>query len=221
MLREAPYALIVTAVLLAGLYAANAIYDRGVPQYISRKVGHIVAGIAFLIAVGLLSSALWPLVLAAVFSLVLFGARLVRPSTFRGVGGSGRDSKAYSEVWFALVIVPVVAIAWLYLDRPRIALASLLFMAWGDGVTGLVRARVYKRPVKGLWGSLTMFAVCAVIAVALVRPVWIGVVAAGVAVIAERVFGDAGLVKWADDNWAVALLGMGTILGLMQLTGNL
>lgn len=221
VVHEAPYALVVTAVLVAGLLGANALYDRGVPQYVSRKVGHIVAGIAFILAVTLLSSALWPLMLSALFSLLLFGARIVRPDTFRGVGGSGRDKKACSEVWFALVIVPVVGVAWLYLDRPQVALASLLFMAWGDGVTGLVRARIYHRPVKGLWGSLTMFIVCVMIGLALIRPAWIGAVVAAVAVVAERVFGEAGVIKWADDNWAVALLSMGTILGLMLLGGIL
>ena len=221
MLGEAHYAAIVTIVVLAGLFAANAIYDGGVPQYVSRKVGHIIGGIAFIIGVSLFSSALWPLTLSALFGLLLFGTRILRPKTFRGVGGSGRDKKTYSEVWFALVAVPIIGIAWLYLDRPLIALAALLFMAWGDGVTGLVRAGVYNRAVKGLWGSAAMLVVCMIIAWALVRPFWIGAIAAGVAVVAEWVFGDAGIVKWADDNWAVALLSMGTIVSLMLLTGNL
>ncbi len=33
-------------------------------------------------------------------------------------------------------------------------------MSFGDGVTGIIRNYVYKRRVKGLWGSLGMLAVC-------------------------------------------------------------
>ncbi len=34
-------------------------------------------------------------------------------------------------------------------------------MAWGDGVTGLVRYVVYKRRTKGVWGNIAMFILCA------------------------------------------------------------
>jgi hypothetical protein len=42
-----------------------------------------------------------------------------------------------------------------------------------------------------------------------------------VAVATEWAFGDVGILKWADDNWAIPLLSLATILGIMALSGNL
>jgi len=126
-----------------------------------------------------------------------------------------------AEIWFTLVAVPVFGVSWLWLNRPGVAVASLLFMAWGDGVTGLVRSQVYQRPVKGLWGSLAMFGVCLSVSWVFIEPFWIGAVASVVAVIGEWAFGDYGVLKWADDNWAIPLVSMATILGLMASLGKL
>jgi phytol kinase len=220
VLTESPYAVLVGALAVAGLWTSNFAYDRGTPHYLSRKIGHAVGGMAFITGVLLFTSAWWPILLSAIFSAVFLAARFVRPHTFRGVGGSSRTG-TLSEVWFAFVAVPVFAISWLWLERPFVALACLLFMAWGDCVTGVVRSRVYNGPSKGLWGSLTMLLVCIGIARVLIDPFWIGVVGAIVATATEWSFGDYGLIKKADDNWAVPLTGLGTILGIMYLTGNM
>ncbi len=124
-----------------------------------------------------------------------------------------------AEVWFPLVAIPVFTISWLWLNKPAVSVASLLFMAWGDGVTGLVRSFVYHKAVKGLWGSLAMLCACLAIALVFIRPFWIGVAASVVAVITERTFGEYGILKWGDDNWAIPLASMATILGLTALTG--
>ncbi|MFB0567805.1 MAG: hypothetical protein ACETVM_04395 [Candidatus Bathyarchaeia archaeon] len=42
-----------------------------------------------------------------------------------------------------------------------IGVLSCLFMAWGDGLTGLVRYLVYKRRTKGVWSNIAMFILCA------------------------------------------------------------
>ena len=126
-----------------------------------------------------------------------------------------------AEVWFAFIAIPVFGISWLWLNKPGVSVTSLLFMAWGDGVTGLVRSQVYHRPVKGLWGSLAMLCVCLSISWVFIRPFWIGLASSVLAVITEWVFGDIGVLKWADDNWAIPLVSMGAILGLMAAVGNL
>ncbi len=211
----------VVGVVLAGFWISNIVYDLKVPHHISRKIGHAAGGLAFLICVLLFSSALWPIILAALFVVLLLAARLVTPGLFRGVGGAGRNMRAYSEVWFALVAVPVFGIAWFWLNKPLVALASLLFMAWGDCLTGVTRSQVYHREVKGLWGSVAMLLVCLVISWAFIKPFWIGLIGSGVAVTAEWAFGETGVIKWADDNWAVPLSSMAVILGLLAVTGNL
>ena len=217
---EVSLVVLVCGVVLVGIWISNITYDLGVPNYISRKIGHGAGGLAFL-ASYFLSSAGWPIIVAAGFSILLLIAHLVKPDILRGVGGSGRSSSSMAEVWFPMVAVPVFAVSWLWFDKPAVAVACLLFMAWGDAVTGLVRSQVYHKPVKGLWGSFAMFCICLVISWVFIQPFWIGIVGSIIAVIVEWAFGDVGLIKWADDNWAIPLFSMGTILGLMALLGNL
>jgi len=220
MIDDLPLVVLVSCEVLVGLWLSNIVYDKGVPHYISRKIGHAAGGVGFLILLSV-NWPWWPIILASGFTLLLSGARLFRPATFRGVGGTGRSEQVMAEVWFPLVAIPVFAIGWLWLKQPAVAVTCLLFMAWGDGVTGLVRSQIYKRPVKGLWGSLAMLIVCMVIAWVFIKPFWIGAVASVVAVATEWFFGDCGVVKWADDNWAIPLTSLATILGLMALTGKL
>ena len=220
MVAGLPLVILAAGVVVVGLWISNIVYDRGVPNYISRKIGHGAGGFAFL-ASFFLSAPGWPLIVASGFGILLLILRLVKPGMLRGVGGTGRSSKVLAEVWFPWVGVPVYAVSWLWLNQPAAAVTSLLFMAWGDGITGLVRSQVYHKAVKGLWGSLAMLCVCLAIAGVFIRPFWIGVAASIVAVITERTFGEYGILKWGDDNWAIPLASMAAILGLMALTGIL
>ena len=221
VLAGLPFAALIAGITLAGLWLSNVVYDRGVPHYVSRKIGHAAGGLGFLLILLFFTSSLWPILLALIFGLVLLAARIARPVTFRGVGGTGRSDNAMAEVWFPWVAVPVFAGAWWGLNRSDIAVACLLFMAWGDGVTGLVRALVYRKPVKGLWGSLAMLCVCLIISWALIRPFWIGAVASLAATFTEWAFGDVGAIKWADDTWAIPLASRGVVLAAAALSGNL
>ena len=215
MIAEIPYVLLISGVVLAGLWLSNILYDLGIPHYLSRKIGHSAGGVAFLLCGIFFSSAGWPIILAVAFTLLLWGARVLKPETFRGVGGSGRNKRVWAEVWFAGVALPVFVVGWMVLKKPLISVSCLLFMAWGDCVTGIIRYKVYARPVKGLWGSLGMLVVCLGISLAFVKPFWAGVAGSFMATVAEWLFGDLGLIKWGDDNWAIPLVGLGTILGLL------
>jgi phytol kinase len=218
IVKELPLAILSVVVTLAGIWISNIVYDRGVPNYISRKIGHLAGGIAFLIAF-FLSTPGWAIIIASSFGVLLLVARLVRPEILRGVGGTGRNNKVLAEVWFPWVAVPIFIISWLWLNKPAVSVACLLFMAWGDGITGLIRSIVYRKAVKGVWGSLAMLCVCLLIAGIFIKPFWIGAVASVMAVIVERTFGEYGIFKWGDDNWAIPLASMATILGLMALIG--
>lgn len=221
MLTESPYALIIVGAVLVGLWLSNTLYDLKVPHYISRKIGHSAGGLGFLVMVFAFTSAWWPIILTFSFGLLLWLARIIRPYTFRGVGGSGRSLHVMAEIWFAWIAVPVFVIGWLWLNKPLIAVSCLLFMAWGDCVTGLVHAEVYHKAVKGVWGSLAMLIVCLAISWAFIKPFWIGAAGSAVATITEWSFGDVGAIKWADDNWAVPVISLAVILGLAAGTGNL
>lgn len=111
MIAEIPYAVLITGAMLVGLYLANYFYDKGVEQYISRKVGHGVGGMGFLLCVFLFSSAWWPMILAGGFTLLLGGARLIKPQTFRGVGGTGRQH-ALAEVYFPAAGTISLGVGW-------------------------------------------------------------------------------------------------------------
>ena len=221
MIAEISFVVLVAGVGLGGLWISNVLFDLNVPHYISRKIGHSAGGLGFLLMAFLFSSGWWALIIATVFAIMLGGARYVRPHTFRGVGGSGRPKEVMAEVWFPLSSLPVIGVGWIWLDKPFIAISCLLFMAWGDMITGIVRSQVYGRPVKGLWGSVAMLAVCLVIAWAFITPFWLGAVAALVATITEWACGDVGIIKCLDDNLMIPLVSCATVFGILALMGGI
>ena len=202
MIAEMPFVFLVACASLLGLYLANVFYDYGVPQYISRKVGHLGGAVAFLLCPLLFSSYHWPLILTAGFTGLLLYARLSRPALFRGVGGSGRPD-ALAEIHFPATGVVLIGIVWGVLDMPWVAIVPLVFMGAGDAVTGIIRSAVYKREVKGNWGSVGMLVTCTLVAVCFIEPVWVGLVGAVVATLAEKFTVTSHFI---DDNLTIPLL---------------
>jgi dolichol kinase len=221
MMNELPYALLIVGAVMVGLYVSNVLYDLKVPQYISRKIGHFSGGLGFLLCALLFNSGWWLFGITAAFFIMLFGARFVKPDAFRGVGGTGRAKQAFAEVYFPLAALPVIGIGWVWLNKPIIAVACLLFMAWGDGVTGIIRSQVYGKAVKGIWGSAAMLVASLIIAWAFIHPFWIGAVGAVVATVTEWACGDVGILKWSDDNWAIPIVSFGVVFSLLAVTGGL
>lgn len=203
-LTEIPYVLLIAGAVLVGLYLANYFYDKGVEQYISRKVSHGAGGVGLLLSALLFSSPWWPIILAGGFTLLLGGARLIRPQTFRGTGGSGRQH-ALAEVWFPLSATISLVIGWAWLGNPFLGVVPTLYMAWGDMLTGIVRSKFYGREVKGNLGSVAMIIVCLVVAY-FFKPYYIGAVGAVVATLVERF---TPLSRgWIDDNWTIVIISL-------------
>ena len=219
-MAELPFAILIAGAVLVGLYISNILYDLKVPHYTSRKIGHAAGGLGYLLCALLFSSGWWPLIIATAFLMLLWGARFLRPKTFRGIGGTGRPTEAMAEVWFPLASLPVIGIGWIWLDKPLIAISCLLFMAWGDCCAGIVRSQIYGRAVKGLWGSAAMLVVCLVIAWAFILPFWVGALGALVATVTEWACGDVGVIKWADDNWAIPVVSATTVFGILAFIGG-
>lgn len=201
MIAEIPFVVMITGIVLTSLYLANYFYDKGVEQYISRKVSHAGGGVGLLLCALLFSSPWWPIILAGGFTLLLGGARLIRPQTFRGSGGSGRQH-AFAEVWFPLAATISLVVGWAWLGNPFLAVVPTLFMAWGDMITGIVRSRFYGREVKGNLGSVAMIIVCLVVAY-FFQPYFISAIGAIVATLAER-FTPLSRGIW-DDNWTIPI----------------
>ncbi len=202
MIAEVPFVFLVGGSGFLGLYLANLFYDYKVPQYISRKIGHLGGAVAFLMCPLLFSSFWWPLILTAGFTGLLLYARMSRPTLFRGVGGSGRP-QALAEIHFPATGIILIGVVWGTLDMPWVAIAPLIFMGAGDAVTGLIRSAVYKREVKGNWGSVGMFVTCTLVAVCFIEPIWVGLVGAVVATLAEKFTVTS---RFVDDNLTIPLL---------------
>lgn len=212
---EIPYAILIAGAGLLGLYLANLFYDALIPQYISRKIGHLGGAVAFLLCPFLFSTFWWPLILTAGFTSLLLYARVFKPNTFRGVGGSGRPD-ALAEIHFPATGMVTIGICWGWLGEPWLAIIPLTFMGAGDAITGLIRSKVYAREVKGNWGSLGMLLTCVILAY-FIEPYWIGLVGAVTAVLAERF---TKTTRYWDDNLTIPLASALIMTILYSLLGG-
>lgn len=192
--------ILIAGAALLGLYLANVIYDRGTPNYISRKLGHLGGCVGFLLCPLLFSSFWWPFILTISFTILLGYARWRKPMAFRGVGGSGRP-KALAEIHFPATGIVLIGILWGIMNEPWLAIIPLCFMGGGDAITGLIRSRIYGREVKGVIGSIGMLVVCLVLAY-FIEPYWVGVAGAVTAVIAEKFTKTRHFI---DDNLTIPL----------------
>lgn len=196
-------------VALAGLGISTYLYDKGTGNYLSRKVGHVFGGIAYLIGIIWLD---FPVVfgLATAFFLLFLGLRFSNDRLLRGVGGSARRH-AYAEVTYAFAGAASLGVGWGIFGDKWLAFIPIGFMAFGDSITGIVRSRIYKREVKGNWGSIAMLVVCLGVA-ALYQPYWVGLAGAVVATVAEKFSPIAHGVL--DDNWILSMSSLGAMIVL-------
>ncbi|HUV55963.1 MAG TPA: hypothetical protein VMV84_01895 [Dehalococcoidales bacterium] len=209
MLAELPYVLMIAGAVLLGLYLANLFFDSGIPQYVSRKIGHLAGCVGFILCPFLFSDFRWPLILTTGFTLLLLCARLFKPDYFRGVGGSGRP-QALAEIHFPATGILTIGVLWGYLGQPWLAIVPLTYMGAGDAVTGLIRSKVYGKEVKGPWGSLGMLVTCLILAY-FIHPYWIGAAGAGAAIIAEKY---TKTTRYVDDNLSIPFFSA-LVMGLL------
>ena len=193
MVAEIPYVVFIAGAALGGLWVSNIFYDYHLPQYLSRKIGHLGGGTALLLCALLFESWLWPLILAWAFTVLLLAARFIKGDLFRGVGGTGRPIAFAGDRWLAIL--------------------PALFMAYGDAFTGLTRSVVYHREFKGNMGSVAMVIVCLLLAWVFYQPFWIGVVGAIVATLVERFTPMSH--GWLDDNWTIVLSSL-LVMGVLS-----
>ena len=65
-----------------------------------------------------------------------------------------------NDATFALMLGISVYFIWVYTDQPWLAILPSLFMAFGDGVTGIIRNKMFKKRTKSAWGNVGMAALC-------------------------------------------------------------
>jgi len=200
MIAETPFAILIAGAALLGLYLANLFYDYNIPQYLSRKLGHLGGCVGFLLCPFLFSTFWWPLILTTGFTALLLYARFFRPKAFRGVGGSGRP-EALAEVHFPATGIVLIGVGWGMLGKPWLAIVPLCWMGGGDAITGLIRSRIYHKEVKGNWGSLGMLITCLILAY-FMKPYYVGLAGAVTATLVERF---TPTTHFIDDNLTIPL----------------
>ena len=212
MLEQAYAAGTVAAVALAGLVAANLLYDRGADAAVSRSLASAIGGGAFLLAVLWMDP--WPAVAVAGASAgLILGLRLKYGQGLRGTDGH-RSGQSWSQVTYAGVGAVSLAIGWGMLGDRWLAFLPIAFVAWGDAAAGLARATAWRGSVASLWPSAVMLTVC-LAAAALFQPYWIGAVGATVAAGAERYRPKVAAI-W-DDNVNVAAASIGVMAPLTSI----
>jgi len=130
--------------------------------YVARKSIHMLGGgIVAVLAPFVFSSPLVPIVASYVLMIYLLIKR------FRnGIMNWFQEKDNYGEIFYTFSYGTVLLLMWLldgnyWLTKDAfIPLLPIYYMSFGDGVTGIIRNYVYKRRVKGLWGSLGMAIVC-------------------------------------------------------------
>lgn len=180
--------------------------------YYARKVIHILAGgvVALLIALyPVFQTPLLPFIMG-----ILFAVFTYIPHKTGKLMYWFQDPENIYEVDFCIMWAIFITLGWFagkqlgYNSPFLFGALPILFMAVGDGVTGIVRNALFKRRVKHWSGNLAMFIVSAGIALALGFGVP-GILSALVASVVER-FEHIGGVK-LDDNITVPLASFATL----------
>lgn len=122
-----------------------------------------------------------------------------------------QDPANYSETYFAIFWGLAVLLTWIVDNTFFLAVLPTLFMAWGDGVTGVVRNLIYKKRTKAWEGSLAMLLVCIPVGALMGLA---GIVAGAAATAVERVEGF-------DDNISVPLVSLAILLPAYILKFNI
>lgn len=182
-------------------------YSSQSGAYFGRKVIHLLAGgVVAILLPYLFHEPILPLIMAILLSLFLY-----LPHRTGKLMYWFQDPNNEYEVHFTIMWGLVVFFLWFIDNTFWLAVIPILFMAWGDGVTGIVRNFKYKKRVKGWEGSVAMLVVCVPIGM---RFGWAGILAAILATLAEK-------QRYIDDNITVPLIAIAVLLTAYFLAPNL
>ncbi|MBK5965331.1 hypothetical protein CCR95_14860 [Thiocystis minor] len=153
--------LYVLAVLFLTRLPYRRMVERGMEPiravYYNRKIVHMLAGGVGSVMVPLVFSDPWyPLVSGLLLTLLLDVAHVTGLRFYWFQTGENRN-----DVKFALMWATSVSLLWWILENPWLAILPSLYMAFGDGVTGIVRNAVIRKRSKSPIGNVFMLLVCA------------------------------------------------------------
>ena len=113
-----------------------------------------------------------------------------------------QDPENYYEVNFCIIWAAIVFLTWFIDNTFWIGVIPLLFMAWGDGITGVVRNLKYGRRIKAWEGTYAMIILDSIIGAKLGTA---GIIAAIITAFVER-------IEFLDDNITVPLTALAILL---------
>jgi hypothetical protein len=176
-------------------------FEQNVAVYYNRKIIHMFAGGVVVLFVPYLFNSPWmPLFAGIVLTIFTY-----IPHKTGKILYWFQTEENLNDVNFCLMWALTVFFIWILVDTPWIAIIPPLFMAFGDGVTGVVRNAVFKKRTKHPIGNVFMVFVCIPLGfyfAGMASPslTWWGVLAAVVASFVERYeFGPI------DDNILITL----------------
>jgi dolichol kinase len=150
----------ILVVLFGTLISYKSMVSRGMEPiravYYNRKIVHILAGgIGSLMVPLVFTNPLYPLVAALLLTLFTY---LAHGSKLRMYWFQTPENR--NDVKFALMWACSVSFLWWIFDDPWLAILPSLYMAFGDGVTGIARNLLVRRRSKSPIGNLFMLIVC-------------------------------------------------------------
>jgi hypothetical protein len=181
-------------------WMVNRRIKKSVAIYYNRKFIHIFAGGVVVLAVPFVFSSPWlPLLSGIIMAIITFIAHRSGNSFYWF-----QTEDNVSDVSFSLMWGIAIFVLWLMFDDPWIAIIPPAFIAFGDGITGIIRNIAFKERRKHPIGNIYMAGVCIPIGYYFAStgnpsiPLW-GVFAAIIASLFERY--EFGKI---DDNILVA-----------------
>jgi len=175
--------------------------ESNVAIYYNRKIVHMAAGgVGALVVPYFYTLPLFPLLVGMVLSIFTYIPHKTGKRFYWMQTEKNKNDVKFTFMWGLTIFV-----LWHVLGSPFLAIIPSMFMAFGDGITGVVRNAFFKRRTKHIIGNVFMVLVCIPLGYWLASsavvpiPLW-GVIAAVICSYVERYeFGPI------DDNILISL----------------
>jgi hypothetical protein len=177
-------------------------FKKNVAIYYNRKFIHIFSGGVIVLAVPFVfSDPLYPLIsgfILAIFLLIIHKSGKILYWF--------QTKNNYNDVTFCIMWGLAIFVLWWIFGNPWIAIIPPAFIAFGDGITGIIRNIAFKERKKHIIGNIYMMGVCIPIGYYFANastpaiPQW-GVIAAIVSSLFERY--EFGII---DDNVLITII---------------
>jgi len=124
--------------------------------YYNRKLVHILAGGVIALFVPFFPNPIFPLVSGIILSIFTYYSHKKGQMLYWF-----QNRNDLNDVTFCLMWGFTIFILWSITNNPWISIIPVTYMAFGDGITGIVRNALFKKRTKHPLGNLYMFGICA------------------------------------------------------------